>query len=190
MNSLILEEIAAKEQLLKDIQASDYLDNVSFAATQLSKILASGNKILLAGNGGSAADAQHFAGEMVGRFLKNRKSLPALSLSVDPSVMTCIGNDYGYHEVFSRQLEGLGHQGDAFIAISTSGNSQNLIQAVQTARENGLFVIGMLGKNGGELKSLCNIALIVPSNSTPRIQETHTFTVHLLCELIENNLFK
>ena len=147
-------------------------------------------RLSLAGNGGSAADAQHFAGEIVGRFLMERNAIPALSLCVDPSVMTCIGNDYGYEEVFARQVQGLGKEGDAFIGISTSGNSENIIRAITEAGKKNMFVVGFLGKDGGKIKDLCDVALVVPSNSTPRIQEIHTFTVHLLCEMIEKEAFK
>ena len=133
-----------------------------------------GNKVLLAGNGGSAADAQHFAGEIVGRFLMERNAIPALSLCVDPSVMTCIGNDYGYEEVFARQVQGLGKEGDAFIGISTSGNSENIIRAITEARKKNMFVVGFLGKDGGKIKDLCDVALVVPSNSTPRIPVSYT----------------
>lgn len=166
------------------------MDLVNEAGMRLAQIIKQGNKVLLAGNGGSAADAQHFAGEIVGRFLMERNAIPALSLCVDPSVMTCIGNDYGYEEVFARQVQGLGKEGDAFIGISTSGNSENIIRAITEARKKNMFVVGFLGKDGGKIKDLCDVALVVPSNSTPRIQEIHTFTVHLLCEMIEKEAFK
>ena len=168
---------------------TNYIGAVELAGKELSDCLKNGGKILLAGNGGSAADAQHFAGEIVGRFTKERRSLPAFSLCVDPSVMTCIGNDYGYSEVFARQLEGIGNEGDFFIAISTSGNSENLINALKVAKSKGIKTIGFLGKDGGKMKDLCDYALIVPSDSTPRIQETHTLTVHILCQMIEREIF-
>ena len=182
-------ELNEKKELLAKLETSGYVDNVEQAGKKLSEVLKSGNKILLAGNGGSAADAQHFAGEIVGRFLMERKALPALSLCVDPSVMTCIGNDYGYADVFARQVQGIGQQGDAFIGISTSGNSENIIRAIEEARKKSMLVIGFLGKDGGKIKDLCDIALVAPSDSTPRIQEIHTFTVHLLCEMIEKEVF-
>ena len=189
MENWILEEIEEKETLLKALKTTGYLELVCKAGEKLSEIMKNQNKILLAGNGGSAADAQHFAGEIVGRFLKERAAIPAMSLCVDPSVMTCIGNDYGYSQVFARQVQGLGCKGDAFIGISTSGNSENIINAIAEARKKDMFVVGFLGKNGGKIKNLCDVALVVPSNSTPRIQEVHTFTVHLLCEMIEKNVF-
>lgn len=189
MKEWMLEEVAEKVQLMQDIQTSGYLDAVEESGKRLTEIIKQGGKILLAGNGGSAADAQHFAGEIVGRFLIERDSIPAMSLCVDPSVMTCIGNDYGYDKVFSRQVQGLGNSGDAFIGISTSGNSENIIQAIEEARKKEMLVIGFLGKDGGKIKDLCDIALVVPSGHTPRIQEIHTFTVHLLCEMIEKEIF-
>lgn len=190
MMEWMLAEIQEKEEVLQKIRTTGYLDLVNEAGMRLAQIIKQGNKVLLAGNGGSAADAQHFAGEIVGRFLMERNAIPALSLCVDPSVMTCIGNDYGYEEVFARQVQGLGKEGDAFIGISTSGNSENIIRAITEARKKNMFVVGFLGKDGGKIKDLCDVALVVPSNSTPRIQEIHTFTVHLLCEMIEKEVFK
>lgn len=190
MTKWMEDEILEKEQLLQVIKGSNYLELVKEAGEKLAEIIECEGKILLAGNGGSAADAQHFAGEIVGRFLQERVGLPAVSLCVDPSVMTSIGNDYGYEMVFSRQVQGLGKKGDAFIGISTSGNSNNIIQAIEEAKKKNMLIIGMLGKDGGKIKDLCDIALVVPSNHTPRIQEIHTFTVHLLCEMIEREVFK
>ena len=190
MMEWMLAEIQEKEEVLQKIRTTGYLDLVNEAGMRLAQIIKQGNKVLLAGNGGSAADAQHFAGEIVGRFLMERNAIPALSLCVDPSVMTCIGNDYGYEEVFARQVQVLGKEGDAFIGISTSGNSENIIRAITEARKKNMFVVGFLGKDGGKIKDLCDVALVVPSNSTPRIQEIHTFTVHLLCEMIEKEAFK
>ena len=185
INQIIEEKI----EILNELKDSQYIQTVNIAINEIVNSLRQGGKILLAGNGGSAADAQHFAGEIVGRFMMERRAMPALSLCVDPSVMTCIGNDYGYDEIFSRQVEGLGNKGDFLIVISTSGNSQNLINAVQAAKEKKIKTLGLLGKDGGKLKDLCDYALIVPSNSTPRIQEIHTFTVHIICENIEKNIF-
>lgn len=179
-----------KKQLLDMLGETGYLDTIEQVTQVMVDCLCAENKILLAGNGGSAADAQHFAGEIVGRFLMERKALPAISLCVDPSVMTCIGNDYGYEAVFERQLSGLGNAGDVLVAISTSGNSENLIRAVETAKQMGIHTVGLLGKTGGKLKELCDYALVVPSNETPRIQEIHTFSVHLLCEYIEKRIFE
>lgn len=189
MENWIQNEIKEKEELLQKLQDVDYLDEVIEAGNFLSECIKSGNKILLAGNGGSAADAQHFAGEIVGRFLMERDAIPAISLCVDPSVITCIGNDYGFEEIIARQVQGLGQAGDTFIGISTSGNSENVIRAMNTAKKKNMRVIGLLGGDGGKIKELCDIALVVPSDSTPRIQEIHTFTVHLLCEMVEKKVF-
>ena len=190
MNSWIDTILQEKAQLLKEIsQPQGYLPQVEAAGTKLAAILRDGHKILLAGNGGSAADAQHFAGEIVGRFTMERRPLPAISLCTDPSVVTCIANDYGYDDTFARQVEGLGSAGDVLIAISTSGNSENLCTAIRSAHEKGMTVISFLGKGGGRMKKISDIALVVPSDVTPRIQEVHTFTVHLLCEWIERALF-
>jgi D-sedoheptulose 7-phosphate isomerase len=148
-----------------------------------------GGKILIAGNGGSAADAQHFAGELVSRFYFDRPALAAIALTTDTSVLTAIGNDYGYEDVFSRQIEAFGQSGDVFIAISTSGNSPNIIKAITQAKALGLSVIGLTGQGGGAMKPLCDICFCVPSNSTPRIQEGHLLIEHTLCVCIEEELF-
>ena len=155
----------------------------------LSSALKQGQKILFAGNGGSAADAQHLAAEIVGRFEKERSGLAALALTTDSSTLTSIANDYGFESIFSRQLEALGQEGDVFIAISTSGNSANLVRAVEVAKAKGLVTIGMLGKNGGDLKALVDECLIVPSENTARIQEAHILIGHILCQLVEESLF-
>ena len=148
-----------------------------------------GNKLLIMGNGGSAADAQHFAGEIVSRFRMERPALPALALSTDTSIITAIGNDYGFERIFSRQVEALAVPGDAVIGISTSGNSPNVQKALEVARQAGCTTIGLLGKDGGSIKALCDIPLIIPSNDTPRVQEGHITVIHILCDLIEQGLF-
>ena len=146
-------------------------------------------KTILAGNGGSAADAQHIAAEMVGRYGFDRPSLPSLALTTDTSALTAIGNDYGYDKVFSRQLEGMGQSGDIFIGISTSGNSKNIINAFNSAKEKAITTVALVGKDGGEMAKLADIALVVPSNSTPRIQESHILIGHIICDIIEKELF-
>lgn len=148
-----------------------------------------GGKILLAGNGGSAADAQHIAGELVSRFLFDRPGLPAMALTTDSSILTAIGNDYGYENLFARQIQALGRPGDVFIAYSTSGSSPNIIEALKVAGEHGLIRIGMTGNRKGIMCALCEYVLEVPSPSTPRIQEGHLVLGHLLCELIESEIF-
>ncbi|WP_456457005.1 D-sedoheptulose 7-phosphate isomerase [Thermovibrio sp.] len=156
---------------------------------EVAKRLKDGKKLLLCGNGGSAADAQHIAGELVGRFQLERKPLPAVALTTDTSVITAVANDYSFEEVFERQVDALGERGDVLLAISTSGNSENVVRAVKKAREKGLFTVGFLGKDGGTLKTLCHRSLIVKSNSTPRIQEVHITLGHVLCDFIEKYLF-
>lgn len=160
-------------------------------AALISGVIGSGGKILIAGNGGSASDASHFAAEMIVRLTseRNRQSLPAIALGMDPSVTTAAANDFGYENVFARQVEGLGQKGDLFFAISTSGNSANLVKAVATARERGLLTTALLGGRGGKLAKQVERSLIVPHTSTQRIQEEHIFIIHILVELIESDLF-
>jgi len=150
--------------------------------------LKNGNKILICGNGGSAADAQHFAAEIVGRFKLERKGFPAIALTTDTSILTAIGNDYGFDVIFERQVEALGKEGDVLVGISTSGNSENVIKAVNKAKEMGIHTIGLLGKGGGKLKDMVDLALVVPSNDTARIQECHLTIYHVICEEVEKKL--
>ncbi|HEV2508989.1 D-sedoheptulose 7-phosphate isomerase [Bosea sp. (in: a-proteobacteria)] len=150
--------------------------------------LKAGRKIILCGNGGSAADAQHLAAELMGRFLKDRRPLPALALTVDTSALTAIGNDYGFDQVFARQLRGIGVAGDVLIGISTSGNSVNVVKALETARALGISTVGMTGSGGGAMTSLCDMCLKVPSDQTNHIQEMHIAIGHLLCGIVENEL--
>ncbi len=148
-----------------------------------------GKKILFAGNGGSAADAQHLAGELVSRFAYDRPGLPAFALTTDTSVLTAIGNDYGYERLFARQIEAVGNAGDVLFAISTSGRSPNILAAVRAARERGLVTVGLTGQGGGQLPELCDHCLRTPSDSTPRIQEGHIAMGHTVCMLIEQQIF-
>ncbi|QFR42837.1 D-sedoheptulose 7-phosphate isomerase [Sulfurimonas sp. CVO] len=147
------------------------------------------NKTILAGNGGSAADAQHIAAELVGRYGFDRPSIPSLALTTDTSCLTAIGNDYGYDKIFSRQLEGMGQSGDIFIGISTSGNSKNIINAFEVAKEKGIKTIALVGRDGGEMAKIADIALVIPSDSTPRIQESHILIGHIICDIIEKETF-
>lgn len=147
-----------------------------------------GGKILLMGNGGSAADAQHIAGELVGRFLKERRAIAAISLSTDTTILTAIGNDYGYEKIFVRQIEALAKKGDIAFGISTSGNSKNICLGLKLAKEMGLKTIGLTGCGGGAMKDLCDLPLVVPSNSTPRVQEIHIAIGHIICEEIEKGI--
>lgn len=146
-------------------------------------------KTILAGNGGSAADAQHIAAELVGRYGFDRPSIPSLALTTDTSNLTAIGNDYGYDHVFSRQLEGMGQSGDIFIGISTSGNSKNIIKAFEVAKKKGIMSVALVGRDGGEMAKMADISIIVPSDSTPRIQESHILIGHILCDIIEKEIF-
>jgi D-sedoheptulose 7-phosphate isomerase len=149
-----------------------------------------GNKVLIAGNGGSAADAQHIAAEFVSRFNFDRPGLPALALTTDTSILTAVGNDYGYEYLFRRQIEANGQAGDVFLGISTSGNSPNILQALQAARLKGLTTFGLTGASGGKMRELCDYCLCVPSSETPRIQEAHILIGHTLCAMVELALFE
>lgn len=148
-----------------------------------------GNKILIFGNGGSAADAQHMAGEFINRFLMERFPLPAIALTTDTSVLTCIGNDVGFDEIFALQIQALTSPGDLVMAISTSGNSPNVIRGIEVARAKGNTTVGFTGQDGGVLRSVVDLCLCVPSNCTPRIQEAHITLIHIVCELLERSLF-
>lgn len=189
MNSRIEQTINEKIELLNKLKMNGYLDELEKAGQLMVEALKNGNKIIAAGNGGSAADAQHLAGELVGRFTMERIGLPSISLCVDPSVVTSIGNDYGYDALFARQIEALGNAGDVLIAISTSGNSKNLIKSIEVAKSKGICIIALLGKSGGSMKNMADLSLVVPSDSCPRIQEIHTMSVHILCEYIEKEMF-
>lgn len=147
-----------------------------------------GNKLLICGNGGSAADSQHIAAEFTGRFIKDRKPLPAISLTTDTSALTCISNDYSYDSVFSRQVEAISKPGDVLMVISTSGNSLNLMSAVKQAADSGVKTIGLLGKNGGSLAPLCDCSIVVPNDITARIQEAHIIIGHTICGGVEQEL--
>jgi D-sedoheptulose 7-phosphate isomerase len=168
---------------------SEHAAAVHRAAEMIANAFKGNGKLLVFGNGGSAADAQHIAGELVNRFLQDRRALPAVALTTDGSVLTCIGNDAGFENVFARQIEALGAKGDVCLAISTSGTSPNVTTACEQARKQGIVVIGLLGRDGGQAAALCDLALIVPSSDTQRIQETHNLIGHIVCELVEAELF-
>ena len=185
-----------KQQIQKSYEVKQALYEDNTLLTQLEKVVKLSvklyegkNKLILAGNGGSAGDAQHISAELVGRYKFDRPSLPALALTTDTSALTAIGNDYGYDKIFSRQLEGMGQKGDIFIGISTSGNSLNIIEAFISAKEKGITTVALTGRDGGEMVKMADIALVVPSNSTPRIQESHILIGHILCDLIEQEIF-
>ena len=161
---------------------------IETVANHMIQALQNGNTIFWCGNGGSASDAQHLAGELVGRFVGDRKALKSISLNADSAVMTCIVNDYGYEHIFSRQVEGLGSEGDVLVGITTSGNSQNVLNALAVANQKQMTTVGLLGKGGGKAVSLVSEAIVIDSNTTARIQEMHITIGHILCDLIEEGL--
>ena len=176
----LVEEMAADEALHQQV-----LDAVASSVAALKR----GNKILFAGNGGSAADAQHWAAELVSRFHYDRPGLRGIALTTDTSALTAIGNDYGFERVFARQIEALGRKGDLLFAISTSGNSKNILLAIETARATGIDVIGFTGRSGGAMAGRCTVCLKMPSDETPKIQEGHEILGHLICGMIEREMF-
>ena len=182
----IQSSIDAKQALLKD---SAFHGLVAQVAMQIVKSLRAGGKVLFFGNGGSAADAQHLAAEFTGRYLKERRALPALALHTNTSSLTAIGNDYGFEFVFARQLEALGKEGDVAVGISTSGNSSNVVRAMEAAKAKSIYTVALVGASGGAMRELADCALCMPSNETPRIQECHILTGHLICEIVEEMLF-
>ena len=184
ITELFADSIRTKEQFV-----SQYASLIREVSDLIVSSFRNGNKLLLMGNGGSSSDASHIAGEFVNRFLKDRPPLPAIALNTDMAVITSIGNDYGFNLIFSRQVETLAKEGDIVIAISTSGNSPNVIAAVETARKMGNTTIGLTGGSGGKLASLVDYAFIVPSKATPRIQEVHITLGHVICQVVEDALF-
>ena len=178
--------IATKELLLTD---EKQLDLINQAAEMIIAAYKADGKTLLAGNGGSAADAQHIAGEFVSRFYFDRPGLSSIALTTDTSVLTAIGNDYGYEKLFSRQVQAVGRKGDVFIGISTSGDSPNVIAALLECKKSGIKTVGLTGNKGGEMVSLCDICIEVPSAETPRIQEAHILIGHIICYLVEEEIF-
>ncbi len=181
----ILEESAS----VKKTMALSITDKIADAARMIIDAYKAGKKVLLIGNGGSAADAQHMATELVGRLQRERAALPAIALTTDTSLLTALANDRGYDTVFSRQIEALATAGDVLIALSTSGTSTNILQAVKTAKSKGIQVIALTGKTGGKLKSLADLTIAVPSENTQRIQEAHLTVEHIICQLVESGLF-
>jgi len=183
--SAIVEESLRVKRRFFDAHTSE----IQRAAAIMAEAFKANGKLLAFGNGGSAADAQHIAGELVNRFLQKRRGLPAIALTTDGGVLTCVANDTGFENVFARQIEALGTKGDVCLAISTSGTSPNVVRACEQAREQRIKVIGLLGCDGGRVAALCDLALVVASNDTQRIQETHNLVGHILCELIESEMF-
>jgi D-sedoheptulose 7-phosphate isomerase len=173
---------------LKRTVADTLSGDILEAANRIKSRLEKGGKLILMGNGGSAADSQHIAAELVGRFKKERRAIPAIALTVDTSSLTALGNDYGFDTIFERQLEALARENDAVVGISTSGNSENVVRALKKANSLGAETIGLVGNNGGKIKEVANLSIVVPSNDTARIQEVHITIGHIICELIEEDL--
>ncbi len=178
--------ISVKQQILQD---TELIDRIALIVSQMVKTLKNGGKIHFCGNGGSAADAQHLAAELSGRFYFDREPLNAEALHCNTSYLTAVANDYGYDEVYARLLKGTARNGDLLVALSTSGNSENILKTCKVAREMGVFVVGMTGVSGGDLKKYSDILLNVPSSDTPRIQEAHIMLGHILCEHVEKEIF-
>ena len=191
LTTYVEHEFQKSIRLLDDMAADGTLrDQIARAVEMSVQALKRGNKLLFAGNGGSAADAQHWAAELVSRFHYDRPGLPGIALTTDTSALTAIGNDYGFERVFARQVEALGRKGDMLFALSTSGNSKNILRAIEAARAAGMDVIGFTGRSGGAMAALCTICLCMPSVETPKIQEGHEFLGHLICGLIERTMFE
>ncbi|GKU27281.1 phosphoheptose isomerase [Clostridium folliculivorans] len=190
MRNLIInqinESIEAKRKMAEDDR---YVDEILKASDTLIEAFKNGNKVLICGNGGSAADAQHIVGEFVSKFRLERASLPAIALTTNTSIISAIGNDYEYNFIFQRQVEGLGKRGDVLIGISTSGNSANITRAFKQAKKMGIYTIALLGKDGGENKEFADLPIIVPSEDTPRVQESHIMIGHIICDIVEKTLF-
>jgi D-sedoheptulose 7-phosphate isomerase len=186
IKSIIKSSITTKSKILNDQQL---LNDVELCANEIIHAFKRGNKLLLCGNGGSAADAQHIAAEFSGRFLLNRKPLPAEALHVNSSYITAVANDYGFEHVYARMVDCTGKKGDILIAISTSGSSENILNALKTAKDNGIITIGLTGENGIKISNLCDFMIKIPSAETARIQESHIMIGHILCEIVEKELF-
>ena len=188
MDESAIRAFAAQSLVIKERFFAERTPRVLQAGRAIARSLHGGGKVLVFGNGGSAADAQHLAGELVGRYLKDRRALPAIALTTDPSILTAVGNDMGFEAIFRRQVEAHGRKGDVAIGISTSGRSPNVVAALEGARANGLVTVGLTGEGGGRLAGLVDHLIDVPSTDTPRIQEVHGMVVHLLCQIVEEEL--
>ena len=186
----IIRRVAKESQRIQEGFVQKNTAQLIDCAEYISKAFKNDRKLMLCGNGGSAADAQHIAAEFVNRFLLDRHPLPAMALTTDTSIITSVANDYSYEEVFSKQIQALGVEGDILLAISTSGNSNNILSAIKTAKGKGLYTIGLIGGDGGKMLTLVDLPMVVESNETPRVQETHILAGHLICELVEYILFQ
>lgn len=187
MKQTIINEFESHLKTMQTVMGTmeEDLEKASALAVE---VLRRGNKVLLCGNGGSAADAQHIAAELTGRYKTERRGLPGIALTTDTSALTAIGNDYGYDRVFDRQVEALANKGDLLIGISTSGNSMNVVSALKLAREMGCSTLGLSGRDGGAMNEVCDVNLVVPSDNTPRIQEMHILFGHTICQIIDDEL--
>jgi D-sedoheptulose 7-phosphate isomerase len=181
---MVIEELKAHQQVTQFV-IDKIADKIEAACNKITTTIKNGNKVMLAGNGGSAADAQHIAAELSGRFVKERKPLPGIALTTDTSAITAIANDYGYDSVFSRQLEALAQPGDLFIGISTSGNSQGILNAFESAKKCQCSTLGLSGRDGGKMNGLCELNIVIPSDVTARIQEMHILIGHILCTAVD-----
>jgi len=186
ISNQVKKSIDVKQKLLDSQELMDLIQEVALKCVEVYK---NGNKTLIAGNGGSAADAQHIAGEFVSRFYFDRPGLASVALTTDTSIMTAIGNDYGYEKLFSRQVQANGVKGDMFIGISTSGNSTNVIEALKECKEKGIITVGLTSEKGGKMAEICDYCIKVPSNETPRIQEAHILIGHIICAVVEEAIF-
>ncbi|MDR3679131.1 MAG: D-sedoheptulose 7-phosphate isomerase [Flavipsychrobacter sp.] len=186
IKDIITASVTTKQRILENPALLDTIEKITALMTDAFK---NGNKVLFCGNGGSAADAQHLAAEFSGRFYTDRDPLPSEALHCNSSYMTAVANDYGYDVVYSRMIKGMGKKGDVLVALSTSGNSVNIIKAIEQAKENGMISVGLTGEGGGKMKNICDYLVNVPSNDTPRIQEAHIMVGHIICQLVEQELF-
>lgn len=190
MRSFVSSQIKTSYELKEAIyRNNEMLELICRVSERAVSAYRSGNKVLVAGNGGSAADAQHIAGELVSRFYFDRDALPAIALTTDTSILTAIGNDYGYDNVFARQIQANGVAGDLFLGISTSGNSPNILKALEECRKKGIVTVGLTGGSGGRMAESCDYCIVVPSGETPRIQEAHIMIGHIFCSVIEEAIF-
>ncbi|MGD9162342.1 MAG: SIS domain-containing protein [Desulfobacteraceae bacterium] len=186
----IIDDILRESIKVKELFIRGCNEDLIALANKIVTSFTSDRKLMICGNGGSAADAQHIAAEFVNRFEMERPPLPAISLSTDTSVITCIGNDYSFDDIFTKQIKAIGLEGDVLLAISTSGNSQNVISAAETARDMGIYVAGLAGGKGGKLKDVCDLCLTVPNDITARVQESHILAGHIICKLVDYILFQ
>jgi len=186
IKQLIQHSIDVKKQLLQNEELLNTIAECSYIITEAFK---KGNRVYLCGNGGSASDAQHIAAEFTGRFYTDRKALPAEALHCNTSYITAVANDYSYDVVYSRLVEGITNTGDILIGLSTSGNSGNIVKAIESAKEKGVITIGFTGQKGGKMREICDFLINVPSNDTPRIQESHILVGHIICQLVEESYF-